>query len=188
MVTAADRPSPAHSRIFRSVVRCSPCPAAVSSERLAYVALMKRAAATFLPEQVCGLEVAEMTAVVPTSQITLDVMAAHLVLGNRAAPIPQSVYGLGPEPGSLLELSATALPAISAAHTIAPPINSVLTFIDHSLVRMLQLANQRSILACSFSATLNLCRTPREVKPLLAHFCPLCCSFPTHPRMGVERT
>src|SRR5258706_1356664 len=143
LITAAARPSPAHSRIFRTVVRCSPCPAAVSSERLAYVALMKRAAATFLPEQVCGLEVAEMTAVVPTSQITLDVMAAHLVLGNRAAPIPQSVYGLGPEPGSLLELSATALPAISAAHTIAPLNTSVLTFIDRSLLRMLLTANQR---------------------------------------------
>src|SRR5258706_410355 len=121
LITAAARPSPAHSRIFRTVVRCSPCPAAVSSERLAYVALMKRAAATFLPEQVCGLEVAEMTAVVPTSQITLDVMAAHLVLGNRAAPIPQSVYGLGPEPGSLLELSATALPAITRPRPTETP-------------------------------------------------------------------
>src|SRR5258706_2235529 len=115
MITAAARRSPAHSRIFRTVVRGSPCPAAVSSERLAYVALMKRAAATFLPEQVCGLAGAEITAVVPMSQITFDVMAAHLVLGDRAAPIPQSGDGLGPEAGSLLELSASALPVIIAA-------------------------------------------------------------------------
>src|SRR5258706_1024290 len=126
MITAAARRSPAHSRIFRTVVRGSPCPAAVSSERLAYVALMKRAAATFLPEQVCGLAVAEITAVVPMFQIPFYVMAAHLVFGNRAAPIPQSAYWLGPEPCSLLEMSPTALTAIIALPTTPPPINSFL--------------------------------------------------------------
>jgi hypothetical protein len=44
--------------------------------------------------------VADVTAVVPISQITLDVTAAQLTVGNRAAPMPQSTNGFGPEPGA----------------------------------------------------------------------------------------
>jgi hypothetical protein len=53
------------------------------------------------PEHVSGLAVADVTAVVPISQITLEVTAAHFVSLNRAAPIPQSENGFGPEPGVL---------------------------------------------------------------------------------------
>ena len=62
---------------------------------------MNFAAIIFAPLHVSGLAVAEVTAVVPISQITFDVTAAHFVSLNKAAPIPQSENGLGPEPGVL---------------------------------------------------------------------------------------
>jgi hypothetical protein len=55
-----------------------------------------------LPLHVSGLAVAEVTAVVPISQMMLELTAAHLVLVKRAAPIPQSENGFGPEPATVL--------------------------------------------------------------------------------------
>ena len=55
---------------------------------------MNRAATTSLPSQVCFDAPAEVTAVVPRSQITFDMAAAHGVLENIMAPMPHSVHGL----------------------------------------------------------------------------------------------
>ena len=49
------------------------------------------AVSTLPEEQVSGLEVADVTAVVPRSHVALDVAAAQAVFGNIAAPIPQSL-------------------------------------------------------------------------------------------------
>ena len=74
--------------------RLSPSPKIRSVSSNSYLSWISWAVCTSPPEHVWSDAVADITAVVPTSQITLDVTAAQEVLGNKAAPIPQSVYGL----------------------------------------------------------------------------------------------
>ena len=80
----------------------------MSFSRLGKVSSISLAVFTFFALHVPGDIVAEVIAVVPKSQITLEMAAAHPVLENMAAPIPHSEYGFGALPGSSFSAASPA--------------------------------------------------------------------------------